>query len=84
MSLNTVADGEGINDFDAEHIALNLFQYFAPLLCNFDLVRSDPNFQYLFGIRDYIEAHFGAVKYDQHVDPLSQSTLELEGRVRIQ
>jgi|JI6StandDraft_1071083.scaffolds.fasta_scaffold26551_4 hypothetical protein len=68
---------DGISDFDAEHIALNLFQYFGPLLCDFELTRNDPTFQYLFGIRDYVAAHLGTVKYDSKVNPLAQQVLDL-------
>lgn len=77
-------ESDGISDFDAEHIALIMFQYFGPLLCNFDLTRADPTFQYLMGIRDYVAAHLGEVKYDQKVNPLAQQVLELEGRVRVE
>jgi hypothetical protein len=83
MSISSLADSESISDFDAEHIALSLFQYFGPLLCDFELTQSDEEFQYGFGIRDYVASCLGLVKYETKIHPLAQQIVELENRVRI-
>jgi hypothetical protein len=41
MSLNSLADESTLSDFDAELLALSLFYYLAPLMCDFELVRTD-------------------------------------------